>query len=47
MEQSNTIYKYLNQSIFDLDDQDLSQIDEVYDSQMRRGSSYQYIPRIF
>ena len=47
MESTNTKPKYINQSIFNLDEKDLSQIDEVGDSQMRRGSSYQFIPKSF
>jgi hypothetical protein len=39
--------KYINESIFDIDEHDLSQIDEVGDSQMKRGGSYQYIQRSF
>ena len=47
MANENSKLKYNNQSIFDLDDEDFSQIDELGDSQMSRGSSYQYMPRSF
>jgi hypothetical protein len=39
--------KYINESIFDIDDHDLSQIDEIVDSSIIRGGSYQYIQRSF
>jgi hypothetical protein len=37
--------KYLNQSIFDLDDQNLDSSDQVSDSQMKLGQSYHSLPR--
>ena len=39
--------KYVNESIFDIDEHDLSQIDEIGDSKITRGGSYQYIQRSF
>ena len=39
--------KYINESIFDIDEHDLSQIDEIGDSKITRGGSYQYIQRSF
>ena len=39
--------KYANESIFDIDEHDASQIDEIGDSQIKRGGSYQYIQKSF